>query len=114
MKTKSYPPTSHVWLNPPRRAAVSYILLKYSILFSYLKSLSVKGKLIENSFPEDRYPATPDYLHILLFDWLLLSSFFVFVSKGVGCIFNYTAVLAIEPNGTFPVFSVLVEPWKGN
>lgn len=44
--------------------AVSYILLKYSILFSYLKSLSVKGKLIENWFPEMRYPAMLDYLHI--------------------------------------------------
>lgn len=38
----------------------------------FFKSLSVKGKITGNSFPRDRYPASLDCLHILLFGWLLL------------------------------------------
>lgn len=82
MKTKLYPlhPMSD-WSS--RCLPVSYILLKYSILFSYLKSLSVKGKLIENSFPGDRVSShTALFTYLTL--WLAASGFLlslVFVKK---------------------------------
>lgn len=79
----NYIPYIPCLIESSRCLPVSYILLKYSILFSYLKSLSVKGKLIENSFPRDRVSS-----HTGLFTyftmWLAASGFLpslVFVSK---------------------------------
>lgn len=79
----NYIPYIPCLIESSRCVPVSYILLKYSILFSYLKSLSVKGKLTENSFPGDRVSS-----HTGLFTcftmWLAASAFLpslVFVNK---------------------------------